>query len=130
MALVLKAGGIKKNKKMSPEIKQLCERENIKKFEEAVQEESKVLISLSKKYFWNSLITVGFFSYFILYVLFSAQPQKVIIAISILTVLLASFERIYIQRKIKSKVTKLATFSAIIQFLKNINTKNESISNR
>jgi hypothetical protein len=129
MALGLKDGGIKKIIEMNPEIKQLCKDDSIKKFEDAVLEESESLIALTKKHFWNSVILIGFFLWMVLYALLAAQPQKLILAILAGTLLLASFERIYIQRKIKSGASKLATFSAIIEFLKNVK-KNESTSSR
>lgn len=114
---------------MSPEIKNLCKEENIKKIEEAVQEESGILISLSKRYFWNGLVMIFFFLHLLLYIFLTEQPQRIVMIISGSSLLLASFERLYIQRRIKLKVSKLATFSAIVEFLKNIK-KNESISSR
>jgi hypothetical protein len=121
--------GLKTNLfEMNQELKHLCKEENIKKFEDAVFEESEVLVNLTKKHFWNDIILIGFFSYLFLYLLYSDNPQKPIIVVASIAVLLASFERFYIQRKIKSKVSKLATFSAIIEFLKNV--KHESTSSR
>jgi hypothetical protein len=45
-----------------------------------------------------------------------------------LAILIASGERLYIQRKIKKTVYRLSTFSMIIEFLKKI--KNESTCSR
>jgi hypothetical protein len=129
MALGSKDGGTKKITEMDTEIKQLCKEDSIRKFEDAVQEESESLVALTKKHFWNSIILIGFFLWLLLYAIFATHPQKLILAVLAGTLLIASFERIYIQRKIKFGASKLATFSAVIEFLKNIK-KNESTSNR
>lgn len=114
---------------MSPEIKQLCEEESLKKFENAIREESEYLVSLTKRHFWNSLVLAGFFFWMVGYTIFSSDPQKIIIGTLFGMVMLASLERFFLQKSIKLKVSKLATFSAIIEFLKNVK-KNECTSNR
>ena len=100
----------------------------IEKFEEAVQRDSEEIVELSKRFFWNNIIVIGFTAWALLYTFTAVHPQRAMIWTSMLAILIASGERLYIQRKIKKTVYRLSTFSMIIEFLKKI--KNESTCSR
>jgi hypothetical protein len=100
----------------------------IEKFEEAVQRDSEEIVELSKRFFWNNIIVIGFTAWALLYTFTTVHPQRAMIWTSMLAILIASGERLYIQRKIKKTVYRLSTFSMIIEFLKKI--KNESTCSR
>lgn len=100
----------------------------IEKFEEAVHRDSEEIVELSKRFFWNTLIVIGFTVWALFYSLSSSYPQKPMIWTSMLVILVASGERLYIQRKMKKTVYRISTFSMIIEFLKKV--KNENTCSR
>jgi hypothetical protein len=108
--------------------KKIIRESDLEKLENAAQRDSATIVELSKRHFWNNLIIVGFSMYTVLYSIFSQYPRREMIFVAMLTILIASGERFYIQRKIKRKLVDLTTFSMIIEFLKR--RKNESSCNR
>ena len=100
----------------------------ISKFEEAVQRDSEEIIRLTKRHFWNTFILIGFTLQPVAYCLMQNQPQRIVIWMGIIGALVASGERMYLQKRIKKTVIDLATCSMIIDFLKK--HKNDSICSR
>ena len=100
----------------------------IEKFEEAVQKDSEEIVELSKRFFWNNVIVIGFTAWALIYTFTASYPQKITIWTSMLVILIASGERLYIQRKMKKTVYRISTLSMIIEFLKKV--KNESTCSR
>ena len=93
---------------------------DIQKFEDAVERDSDEVIILSKRFYWNNVIVIGFMGYGLLYILLTKLPQKEIIGVTIFSILIASAERLYIHNKIKKAVSRIAASAMIIEFLKKI----------
>jgi len=141
MELVLGVGGTKENMFMESEnlVKIACEEfgqkelsalkeVDIHKFEDAIERDSEEVIRMSKRLFWNNVIVIGFMLQGLLYVWLTRFPQKPMIWMSIIAILIASTERLYIHKKIKNTLQRLAAFSMIIDFLKKV--RNENICSR
>jgi hypothetical protein len=129
MGLGFRAGGTKRNMIMDTEdlSKIINEQElstlrevDIQKFEDAVERDSEEVVLLSKRFFWNNVIVIGFMLYGLLYVLLTRYPQKAVIGTTIFAILVASAERLYIHNKIKKAVSRIAASAMIIEFLKKI----------
>jgi hypothetical protein len=58
--------------------------------------------------------------YGLLYIWLTTYPQKGVIGATILSILVASGERLYIHNKIKKAVSRIAASAMIIEFLKKI----------
>ena len=100
----------------------------IKKIEEAVQRDSEEIVELTRRFFWNNFIVIGFTLWALIYVFGAENPQRLMIWTYMGAILVASGERLYIQRKIKKTAYRLTTFAMIIEFLKKI--QNESTCSR
>jgi hypothetical protein len=100
----------------------------IKKIEEAVHRDSEEIVALTKRFFWNNFIVIGFTAWALIYTLGTTNPQRLMIWTYMVAILIASGERLYIQRKIKKTTYRLTTFAMIIEFLKKI--QNESTCSR
>lgn len=108
--------------------KEIVKEKDLEKLEEAALRDSEEIAELSKRHFWNNLIIIGFALYSVLYSVFTQHPRKEIVGLAMISVLIASGERFYIQTKIKKRIVRLTTFSMIIEFIKK--AKNESTCNR
>jgi hypothetical protein len=129
MGLESRVGGTKRKMTMNTEdlSKIIGEQElstlrevDIQKFEDAVERDSDEVIILSKRFYWNNVIVIGFMGYGLLYILLTKLPQKEIIGVTIFSILIASAERLYIHNKIKKAVSRIAASAMIIEFLKKI----------
>lgn len=101
---------------------------NIHKCEDVIERDSEEIIRMSKRLFWNNVAVIGFMLYGLLYIWLTENPHKIIIWLSLVALLIASSERLYIHKKIKKAVCRLTTFSMIIDYLKK--TKNENTRSR
>lgn len=105
----------------SEEIKktEFLQEDAISSIEKNIDEESKKIIQLSKRLFWNNLIIIFFMTYCLFYILLAEYIRKEIIIILIATIIIPSLERLWLHYRIKKKASKLAIFLTMIEILKN-----------
>lgn len=129
MELASNLGGTKRKRIMNTEdlSKVINEQElstlketDIRQFEDAVERDSEEVVNLSKRFYWNNIIVIGFMLYGLLYIMVTRYPQKGVIGATIFAILVASAERLYIHKKIKKAVSRIAAAAMIIEFLKKI----------